>query len=196
MPALATNDRPRHGAVLPRGRRSPRGRVRWYPVHTGDGREAAALARVRKLVAPELLAGALVPYRERWFKREGAWRLERVRMWQGYLLLATPDARALDRELTRMSSPLTLCGGDGRVYAPLADDTMEWLLGAMDGTGTVRASTGAIEGGVLRVTEGPLVGQEGRVTFIDRHHRCCKVRVSDAGGGFSERLALHVPVKS
>lgn len=195
MPALATNDRSRQGAVLPRGRRSPRGRVRWYPVHTGDGREGTALARVRRLVSPGLLAGALVPYRERWFKREGAWRLERVRMWPGYLLLATPDARELDLELSRMSSPLSLCG-DGGSCAPLADDAMEWLLGAMDGTGTVRASTGVIEGGALRVTEGPLVGQEGRVTFIDRHHRCCRVRVSDAGGGFSERLALHVPVKS
>lgn len=195
MPALATNDRFRQGAVLPRGRRSPRGRVRWYPVHTGDAREGAALARVRRLASPDLLVGALVPYRERWFKREGAWLLERVRMWPGYLLLATPDARALDRELSRMSSPLTLCGGEGASYAPLADDAMEWLFGAMDGTGTVRASTGAIEGGVLRVTEGPLVGQEGRVAFIDRHRRCCTVRVSDAGGGFSERLALHVPVK-
>ena len=60
----------------------------------------------------------------------------------------------------------------------------------------LRTSVAVIEGGVLRVERGPLVGQEARVSRVDRHRRRCLVRVTDADGGFTECMPLDVPRKS
>ena len=196
MPALATTQTGRSAVRFPQGRRSPRGRVRWYPVHVPDGREDALCERVRQLIDPELLEDAFVPYKERWFKRSGVWQLEPVRMYREYIFVATHDVRALDKALARLSSPLSVCGTEDRAYAPLADDAMAWLAQVMDARHVVCGSVAVIEDGVLRVTQGPLVGQEARICEVDRHHRRCTVRISDADGGFTEQLALEVPHKS
>ena len=43
--------------------------------------------------------------------------------------------------------------------------------------------------GVLHVIDGPLVGQEERISKVDRHRRRCTVRVADGDGGFAEQAA-------
>ena len=106
------------------------------------------------------------------------------------------NAQQARRELDRLG-----LHGDARQEGgrpvPLADDVRQWIAASMDGAGVLRASEGVIEGGNLRVTKGPLAGQEARVAKVARHRRVCEVRVGREGGrDVVERMALNVPEKS
>lgn len=181
---------------LPCGRRSPRGKLRWYLVHVPEGREQSICDKVRKVVDPDLLDDAFVMFKESWFKRDGVWTLKPVQMYREYFFVATRDVAALDKALSRLSFPARVVGTDGHAYAPLASEAQEWFSGAMDERHVLRNSMAIIEDGVLRVQGGPLRGQESRVRKIDRHRRRCTVAVCDADGGFTEQMPIDVPFKS
>ena len=174
---------------FPAGRRAPRGALRWYPVRVPEGREAAEAARAAKLLSPAAAESAFPAWREKWVKRAGAWQVRVEPLFRGYFLAASRDAAALRGELSRL-------GLGAGALAPLPDEARAWYAAAMDGRRVVRASEGVIEGGELRVTSGPLVGREASVRKIDRHKRCCEVRLQAGRQSFTERLALNVPTKS
>lgn len=180
---------------LPCGRRVPHGRLRWYLARVPEGRESATCEKLRRIVSAEVLDDVFALRKERWFKRGGAWSLQSVPLYAGYLFVATRDVAALDRELAKLSFPVQLVGADGHAWAPLAEEAREWFETSMDDTYTLRNSVAEIAGGELHVQRGPLVGQESRVRKIDRHKRVCLVSVCDADGGFVEPMPIDVPVK-
>ena len=181
-------------APFPTGRRTPRGALRWYPVRVPEGREAASAERLRKLVSADVLEDAFSVQRERWFKHAGAWSVQTVPLYRGYVFAASRDAAGLGQALAQLGLRDDVHQPDGRL-APLADDVRAWIAASMDEQRVVRASEGVIEGGKLRVTRGPLTGRESAVVKIDRHRRTCTVRVEGKSGAV-EHLALNVPVKS
>lgn len=153
--------------------------------------------KVRSVVNPNVLDDAFVMRKERWRKREGEWTLQPVAMYEEYFFVATRDAAALDRELSKLSFPARIAGTDEHAYVPLSAEAQQWYESVLDDSRTLRNSTGVIQDGVLHVQEGPLVGQEVRVRKINRHKRDCRVAVCEgAGGEFAETLPLEVPFKS
>lgn len=52
------------------------GRVRWYLVHTPNGKEREICEKVRRIIPHELMQDAFVMQKEYWFKRDGAWSLQ------------------------------------------------------------------------------------------------------------------------
>ena len=179
---------------FPVGRRVPRGSLRWYPVRVPEGREAASVERLRKLVSADVLDDVFSVQRERWFKRAGVWSVQTVPLYRGYVFAASRDGVGLGRALEQLGLHDNVRQPGGRL-TPLADDVRAWITSAMDGQRVLRASEGVIEGGVLRVQAGPLVGRESEVAKIDRHRRTCTVRVQGKSGAV-EHLALNVPLKS
>ena len=63
----------RLGSTFPCGRRSPKGRSRWYLVEAPEGREDETCERVRKIVPPSVLQDAFCIRKEHWMKRGGRW---------------------------------------------------------------------------------------------------------------------------
>ena len=187
--AAGQRDRDVPACPFPVGRRTPRGALRWYPVRVAEGREAAEAARAAKLLSPAAAESVFPAWREKWVKRAGAWRVQTEPLFRGYFLVASRDAAALRGELARMG-----LGADA--LPPLPDEARAWYAAAMDGRHVVRASEGVIEGGVLRVQAGPLVGCESSVRKVDRHKRSCTVQLEVGRQPFTERLALNVPSKS
>lgn len=181
---------------LPAGRRTPRGRVRWYLLRVPEGREQTVCDQLRRLVPHDLLADAFVPQKERWIKRGGVWFLEPARMYRGYAFALSHDAAGLSKTLAKLSIQAELAGDGERAWLPLADEAAAWFERSMDAYHIIRSSTAVIEYGELRVMEGPLVGQEDRIDRVDRHRRRCLVRVCDADGGFTESVAIDVPHKT
>lgn len=186
----------RTSPCLPLGRRTPKGRERWYLLRVPEGREAATCAELKRLVPGDLLKDAFALRKERWFKRAGEWSLVPVDMYRGYAFAVSPDAAGLARALSRLTLPAALVGTESRSWAPLDDEVASWYASVADEGHVIRSSTAVIVDGVLRVTEGPLVGQEARISKVDRHRRRCMVRVADGDGGFAEQAAIDVPFKS
>ena len=171
------------------------GAVRWYLARAGEGREAALAADLRALLAPGTLADAFCPRWEMLAKRRGEWLVLERAMFPGYAVLASPDAPALSRALSRLSFAVPMAGRRGRDLSPVEAGVQEWLQGALDGRHVLRASEGAIRAGGLSVERGPLKGSEGRVRRIDRHKSMAWVALGDAEPQFLLRAALAVPVR-
>ena len=183
-------------AGLPMGRRSPRGRERWYLLRMPEGREASICAELKRLLPESVLSDAFVLRKERWMKRGGVWFLEPVNMYRGYAFAISADAAGLAKELSRLTLPVELVGTETRSWAPLSDEAAAWYAGVTDDRHVIRSSTAVIVDGVLHVQSGPLVGQELRISKVDRHRRRCQVRVGDGDVAFTEQAPIDVPFKS
>lgn len=161
----------------------------WCTVRVRAGREAATAEALRRALPANVLTDAFVPRKQRWFKRDGAWSLQAVAMYPGYLIAVTKDVDGLTCAVRRV--PLK-----AEVTGRLGGGERRWIEANADSSHIVRASEGVIEGGVLRVLSGPLAGQEDRVLKIDRHKRVCVALLCCEGGrAVTEMLALHVPEK-
>lgn len=161
-----------------------------------EGREATLCAELKKLVPQSLLSDAFVLRRERWMKRGGVWFLEPVNMYRGYAFAVSPDVAGLAKAISRLTLPVELVGTETHGWAPLSDEASVWYASAMDASHVIRSSTAVIVDGALRVQSGPLVGQELRISKIDRHRKCCQVIVGDGDTSFIERVPIDVPLKS
>ena len=117
-------------------------------------------------------------------------------MYKGYFIAVSSDVVGLNRALSALSFPARLMGANNKAYMPIADDVCDWFVCAMDARHVVKSSTAVINDGVLSVQECPLVGQEDRLSRVDRHKRRCLVRISDVDGGFVECMPLDIPVKN
>ena len=182
-------------AGMPVGRRTPRGKRRWYLVHA-PGREQSTCDKVKKLISPDLLEDAFVMRRERVQKHRGEWETSTKPMFPEYFFVVTRDVNALDEELSKLSFPARICKGENRFYAPMAEEAQAWYERMMDATHTIRTSTAVIVDGELQIQKGPMVGQEACVTRILRQKSLCTVAVFDGGAGFTECVPLVVPFKS
>lgn len=61
---------------------SQHGRVRWYLVHTPNGKERETCEKVRRIIPHELMQDAFVMQKEFWFKRDSAWSLQTKPMYK------------------------------------------------------------------------------------------------------------------
>ena len=183
-------------AGLSMGRRTPRGRERWYLLRMPEGREASLCTELKRLLPASVLTDAFVLRKERWMKRGGTWFLEPVNMYRGYVFAISSDAAGLAKSLARLTLPVELVGTEARSWAPLADEAAAWYAAAMDGSHVIRSSTAVIVDGELHVQSGPLVGQESRISKVDRHRRRCQVRVGEGDTAFTEQAPIDVPFKS
>lgn len=172
------------------------GRVRWYLVHTPNGKERETCEKVRRIIPHELMQDAFVMQKEFWFKRDGAWSLQTKPMYKEYFFVTTRDAALLDKALAQLSFGCRIAGSRERAYAPMPDDAQDWYRSVLDDDGVVRNSVARIEDGVLHIEQGPLVGQEARVHKIDRRKRWCLVDVGEGDSAFRELLPLDVPSKT
>ena len=183
-------------AGLPMGRRTPRGRERWYLLRMPEGREASLCTELKRLLPASVLTDAFVLRKERWMKRGGTWFLEPVNMYRGYVFAISSDAAGLAKSLARLTLPVELVGTEARSWAPLADEAAAWYAAAMDGSHVIRSSTAVIVDGELHVQSGPLVGQESRISKVDRHRRRCEARGGGGDTSFAAQAPRDVPDKS
>ena len=182
-------------AGMPVGRRTPRGKKRWYLVHA-PGREQSTCEKVKKIIPKDLLEDAFVMRREHVKKYHGEWLTTTTLMYPEYFFVVTRDVNALDKELSKLSFPAHVCKGDNRFYAPMAEEAQEWYEQMMDASHIIRTSTAVVIDGELQIQKGPMMGQEARVTRILRRKSLCKVAVGEGGSAFEECVPFVVPFRS
>ena len=191
MPATA--EQTTEAFALPLGRRTPRGRLRWYLVACTEGKEDLTCRKVRQIIPADILDDAFVPRKENQFKRHGEWKTEVIAFFKGYFIVATKDAPALSRALARLTFPAHMVGPVGRGYQPISEDAQRLLEQTMDKSHVVRLSWGEIVSDDLHVQRGPLVGKEDRVTRFNRRRAWAFVRVSE-GDGASATLSMPLAI--
>ena len=183
-------------AGLPAGRRTPRGRLRWYLVHTPEGMERLTCGKILQLIPRDLLDDAFVLSKEHWMKRSGMWSLRTTQMYPEYFFAATSDVLGLCKALSTLSFHVEVVGARERACMPLSEEVRAFFERVTDASHVIRSSTAVVEDGVLRVLDGPLVGEEERIVKVDRHKRRCWVQIGEAEGSFLQTFALDIPRKS
>lgn len=189
--------------------RDPLAAATWCAVQVRFGSERAMAHRIERVSGSAVL-DTFVLQRELPYRKDGVWGVRTDLLFPGYVLVATGDVDALERQLNLITEFHQLvCQGDA--VATLAPEEVT-LIRALGGSGrTVGVSLGEIIAGELVVRRGPLVGLEDIIAKIDRHKRVAYLdpsafpRVSEPVARTAEsrrpqrrmpRVGLEVTVKS
>lgn len=142
----------------------------WYVVQVRTGTEKSIKIQCERIVPDSILEGCFIPYYEERRHRQGSWTTIRRILFPGYVFVITEDVEELQQQLKHVLG-LTKFLGSGKVIVPLSDDEVDFMERLGGAEHLVRLSEGIIEGGQVRIYEGPLQGMEGYVKKIDRHKR-------------------------
>lgn len=167
----------------------------WYVVQVRTGTEENIRIQCEKLIDGRIMEKCFIPYYQEKKKYEGSWHtLERV-LFPGYVFIITDFIEEL-YEALRDVMGMTKVIGTGKEIVPLTNEEVNLLLRLGKESQMVEMSIGRIENGILKVTEGPLLGMEEFVKKIDRHKRKCWLEMEMFGRTLTMQVGLEVVSKS
>lgn len=137
----------------------------WFAIRTKPGQEESVRQQVRDRMSGEHWDNCKVLYCACKKRYLGAWHEERALFLPGYLFWVAEDWK--DGWKNFGHSKLSLVGRHEE----------EFLKRITDGRDEIGMSYGVIQGGVLKISKGAMVGMENRVTKIDRHKRKGYIRL-------------------
>ena len=130
----------------------------------------------------EALQDAFVFTYDRMRRYEGAWHLERQKMFPGYIFLESENLERLVQEMEGIPSMKKVLAGSSNLTS-LEEQEESFLQKLCGEDHHFGMSRGYIRDGCTFVSEGPLQGQEKLIRKIDRHKRIAKVQIPEAEHG-------------
>jgi len=121
-----------------------------------------------------------IPKVMRKYKVKGSYEMRRLILFPGYVFVATDDVKQLFFRLKQVPSLTKLLRDDDYFY-PVSNNEMDKLISLMNDNYTVNMSYGYKEGSEVVITSGPMVGMQGAIKKIDRHHRTAWLQVEMFG---------------
>lgn len=152
----------------------------WYVIQVLTGTEEGIKAQCEKRIAPEILQQCFIPYYEEKEKYEGTWHTLSKVLFPGYVFLITEQPEELMIELKKVMG-MTKLLGTGNEIVPIKEKEQALLERLSNESHVVEISTGIMEGGLVRILEGPLQGMEATIRRIDRHKRKAWIEVEMFG---------------
>ena len=139
-------------------------------------------------------------YREVYYKRKGNVVGITKKLFPGYIFAVTDmDYQEFDKLVSSIrytNSQYFFNLKQDREGTPALSEREKDYLSHLVGDGDViRMSVGYIEGDTVVITDGPLMGYESKITFIDRHKRIARVDVDFLGSVRSVTVPLEIIVK-
>lgn len=142
----------------------------WYVVQVRTGTEESIKIQCERNVSDSILKRSFIPYYEERRRWHGSWTTIKRILFPGYVFIVTEDVEELYEQLKRVLGLTKILGSGGEIV-PLSDDEVNFMERIGGEEQLVGMSEGIIEGGQVRIYEGPLQGMEGLVKRIDRHKR-------------------------
>jgi transcriptional antiterminator NusG len=169
--------------------------ARWYVIQVQSGREqqlADLILRVCQEHDSQLLQECFTPrYRTR-RKRNGVYQDEEKLLLPGYLIAVTTAPDRLQRRLRRIPEFTRLLTMT-ETFVPLRDDERAWIEEwTTKGDRTIPISVAYKKGETLVVTEGPLKGNEGLITRINRRKCLATIELSIDGKRVTTTIGLAI----
>lgn len=142
----------------------------WYILHCKEFKEDEILQMCRRHLSQKALAGCFVLTYDRMRRYEGAWHIERMPLFPGYIFLETNTPKLLMKELKQYIQMFHLLG-DNVSAVPVRTEEEQFLRNLCGKDYHLGMSRGYIADGKTHITEGPLRGKENFIRKIDRHKR-------------------------
>ena len=156
---------------------------RWYAVHTYSGYEDAVAKnlkqRVESLGMEDKIFDVMVPREEKIKIKNGKRKTVKEKIYPGYILVnmtVTDDSWYVVRNTPNVTGFV----GAGTVPVPISEDEMASLKKRV-GQGAPKFKIDLKDGDLVRVTDGPFKGFEGKVSEIDTEKGRIKVLINVFG---------------
>ena len=165
--------------------------IEWYVIRTFSGNEE----KVKTLLETVGVESKII-YREMYLKRNGQVKLVNKKLFPGYLFAITEIGSSefdlLVNVLRHENTGYFYNLKQDREETPaLSEKEKDYLSRLAGDKNVVEASVGYIEGDKVTITEGPLVGYESKIVYIDRHKKIAKVNIDFIG----ETRIVSVPLE-
>ena len=173
------------------------GRTQTYVFQTTTKGEFAYRDLLCRLDTRGLVDECFVPARELRKKFGGVWRTETQPLFPGYVFVRSGAIQPFVDCCRAAAHHPRVLGYEGG-YSELTEREAA-LLDAIAGKGgdwVARLSEGVIEGGEVRILQGPLMGHQGLIRKIDRHKRLAWVELPIMGRPVTVALGLAIVAKN
>ncbi len=163
----------------------------WYVIRTAAGNEET----VRDLIQTEGITVKII-YRNMYYRRKGEVVEMTKKLFPGYIFAVTDmDYQEFDKLIFRIrytNSQYFFNLKQDREGTPALTENEKHYLSRLVGDGDViQSSIGYIEGDRVYITDGPLMGCESQIVYIDRHKRFAKIDIDFLG----EKRTITVPLE-
>lgn len=149
----------------------------WYVIWTRTGSERKTQRIMEHTIDDDLYNKIFIPMRNINAKHKGIWKTVTKPLFPGYLFVDTDDIDAISGILWKIPGFQKILAED-KTYYPLYESE-EAFIDSLYRKGEVfDVSVGIIEGDVVKILSGPLLGMEGAIKKIDRHKRKAVISVS------------------
>lgn len=150
----------------------------WYVIQVRTGKETLIVETCSRMISSDILKECFIPRYIRMRKIRGTWKKENDILFKGYVFMITDRIEDLFQELKKIPDLTKVLNNDGNEIYPLREDEVLFLMRFGKEDRIVEMSFGYIEGDTIRITNGPLMGQEGIIRKIDRHKRIAYIEVT------------------
>lgn len=150
----------------------------WYAVQVRTGKEDEIVNACSVFVNDHALNDCFIPRCKRMKKFRGKWHHVEEILFKGYVFMISDHIDELYTELKKIPDLTKILGNDGESIYPIRKEEAMFLTRFGGDSHMVDISYGFIEGDVIRITDGPLMGQEGNIIKVDRHKRVAYINIS------------------
>jgi transcriptional antiterminator NusG len=164
----------------------------WYVLHVKTGKEI----EIRNTLARHLpQCKTMVPMRIMMERKDGVFKRVTRDLFPGYVFIHTFMDAAMYYSLTGIPSVIKILGGD-RGPQPVPEEEISPILRWHGSGDPLGVSEMFIEGGKVKVIDGPLKDMEGQILKVDARRQRAKVNISLMGQPRIVELAIKMITKS
>ncbi len=142
----------------------------WYVLWIENGKEYEVKERLISVLPKKDYEKIIVPYKNMPKRIAGKWFTTKEKLFAGYIFIVTEDPNKIVPYLEKFSGFVTFLKV-GKDISPIFKEEVDFLTTLMGDNEEADLSKGIINGDILKIISGPLVGQEAKVKKIDRHKR-------------------------
>lgn len=164
----------------------------WYAVQVCSGEEEKVKLLSEKLLKEEVPFQCMIPKFEKMMKLGGSWHKKNELLFPGYVFFITDLGMELFFAFKKIPK-LTKMMLEDREIIDIHPKEVEMLKHFLiKDEDTVPMSMGYMEGDKVMVTEGPMAGYEGNITYVNRHKRIATIQVELFGRKTEITLGLEL----
>ena len=139
----------------------------YYVLWTSTGREEKTRQMIYEFADPSLYSRILIPYRLKRHYYKGRSHIAKLILFPSYVFIETDRIKELVNDIKWFPGFNVVLHVDD-LYCPVYKHEEQLLMKLVDDRGIIDISAGFMEGDEIRITSGPLVGQEGNILRINR----------------------------
>lgn len=170
--------------------------MNWYVIQVRSSHEKEIADKCRFLISKDILKDCFIPEYMKRKKVKGEWRNVKDILFKGYVFLISDHIDELYVELKKVPDFTHMIGKKKDIIYPLTDGEIEFLKTFTNEKHIVDMSCGFIKGQTIYIKEGPLKGQEGLITKIDRHKRIAYLTMNIFNETITAKVGLEIISKT